>query len=64
MKMEEIKQLSDADLLERLGEARTELSNLRFNHTLAGLENPNVMKAKRRDVARLLTEYNSRNKKA
>lgn len=64
MKMEEIKQMSDTDLLERLGEARQELSKMRFNHTIAGLENPNILKEKRRNVARLLTEHNLRNKKA
>jgi ribosomal protein L29 len=37
---------------------------MRFNHTIAGLENPNVLKEKRRNVARLLTEQNGRNKKA
>ena len=55
MKMEEIKQMSDTYLLERLSEARQELSKMRFNHTIAGLENPNVLKEKRRNVARLLT---------
>ncbi len=64
MKMEEIKQMSDTDLLELLSEARQELSKMRFNHTIAGLENPNVLKEKRRNVARLLTEQNGRNKKA
>lgn len=60
MKMEEIKQMSDADLQERLEIAREELGSMRFNHSIAGLEDTNVLKLKRRDVARLLTEMNAR----
>lgn len=60
MKMEEIKQMSDADLQERLEIAREELGNMRFNHSIAGLEDTNVLQMKRKDVARILTEMSSR----
>lgn len=64
MKMEEIKQLSDADLTERIEIAREELAKMRFNHTIAGLEDANTLRIKRKDIARLLTELNARTKQA
>ena len=50
--------MSDKDLAERLVAEREALSKLRFNHTIAGLESPNILKIKKRDIARLLTEQN------
>lgn len=64
MKMQEIKQMTDADLKERIEIAREELSKMRFNHSIAGLENPNELRLKRKDVARLLTEMNTRESQA
>jgi large subunit ribosomal protein L29 len=64
MKMEEIKQMSDADLVERLEIAKEELSKLRFNHTIAGLEDTNVLRQKRKDIARLATEHTARKQAA
>ena len=58
--MNEIRQMSDKDLSERLVVEREALSKLRFNHSIAGLESPNVLKLKKRDIARLLTEQNLR----
>lgn len=58
----EIRQLSDADLNERIEMERNALAKLRFNHTVAGLESPKAIENKKRDVARLLTELNSRKK--
>ena len=58
--MNEIRQMSDKDLSERLVVEREALSKLRFNHSIAGLESPNVLKNKKRDIARLLTEQNLR----
>lgn len=60
MKMQEIKQMTDADLQERIQIAREQLGKIRFNHSIAGLENPNELSLKRKDVARLLTELNKR----
>ncbi|MGA1373371.1 MAG: 50S ribosomal protein L29 [Flavobacteriales bacterium] len=61
MKMTEIRQLSDADLAARIAQERGAYDRLRFNHTVAGLESTTVIKNKRRDIARLLTELNGRN---
>ena len=60
IEMNEIRQMSDKDLSERLALERETLSKLRFNHSVAGLESPNILKNKKRDIARLLTEQNLR----
>ena len=60
IEMNEIRQMSDKDLSERLVLEREALSRLRFNHSVAGLESPNILKNKKRDIARLLTEQNLR----
>lgn len=64
MKAQDFKQLSDADLQERLTQVRGEMSKMKFNHSIAGLENPNLLRAKRREVARVLTELTVRSKTA
>ncbi|HIG58028.1 MAG TPA: 50S ribosomal protein L29 [Flavobacteriales bacterium] len=62
IEMNEIHQMSDKDLVERIDVEREALSKLRFNHTIAGLETPTILKIQKRDVARLLTEQTARNK--
>jgi large subunit ribosomal protein L29 len=62
IEMNEINQMSDKDLVERIDVEREALSKLRFNHTIAGLETPTILKIQKRDVARLLTEQTARNK--
>ena len=62
IEMTEIRQLSDTDLTERIVAEREALAKLRFNHTVAGLETTTALKNQKRDVARLLTELNARNK--
>ena len=64
MKMEEITQMSDTDLQERIATAQDELSKVRFNHTIAGLENPNVIREMKKDIARLMTELSARKQMA
>ncbi|MDE0871117.1 MAG: 50S ribosomal protein L29 [Flavobacteriales bacterium] len=60
--MTEIRQLSATDLVERIEVEREALAKLRFNHTVAGLESTTALKNMKRDLARLLTELNARNK--
>ena len=52
--------LADAELLERLGETRTELFNLRFQHATGQLDNYARLGQVRREVARLMTEVRER----
>jgi large subunit ribosomal protein L29 len=62
MKAQDYSQLSDKDLTERIVQVREELTKMRFTNSVSGLENPNVLRSKRREVARLLTELNVRSK--
>lgn len=62
IEMTEIRQLSDSDLMERIDLEREALAKLRFNHSVSGLESTTALKNKKRDVARLMTELNARNK--
>jgi len=62
IEMNEIRQMSDKDLTERIVVERESYKKLRFNHTIAGLETPTILKIKKRDIARLLTENTLRSK--
>lgn len=62
MKPQDLSQLTVSDLNEKIVQVREELGKMRFNHTIAGLENPNLLRYKRREVARLMTELTARNK--
>ena len=57
-KQESIKDLSTADLNDRLEQARTQLVKMRLNHAVSPLDNPNQIRATRKDIARLLTKIN------
>ena len=59
-KQESIKDLSTADLNDRLELARTQLVKLRLNHAVSPLDNPNQIRATRKDIARYLTELRKR----
>lgn len=60
MKQEVIKELSDADIIERLEEERKHLTRLKLNHTVSPLENPHDISANKKTIARLETELRSR----
>ena len=61
MKINEIRQLSTTDLVEKLKEERAILQKLNFSHAVSPVENPMKIKASRRLIARYLTELNVRN---
>ncbi len=60
MKKESLRELSVADLNERLEQAREQLVKLNLNHAVSPLENPNTIRATRKDIARILTELRRR----
>lgn len=60
MKQEVVKELSTADLIERLEEERKHLSRLRLNHAVSPLENPHQISNNRKTIARLETELRKR----
>jgi large subunit ribosomal protein L29 len=55
MKASELRELSQAELEQKLAELKQELFNLRFQHAVNQLENPMRMKAVKRDIARVKT---------
>ena len=55
-----MKDLSTADLNERLDQAREQLVKMRLNHAVSPLENPNQIRNTRKDIARYLTELRKR----
>ncbi len=54
-KVAELRELPDHELLERLGESRRELFNLRFQLATGQLENSSRLGLVRREIARLST---------
>lgn len=56
----ELKDLTVAELQDKLQEERSSLTKLRFNHTVSPIESPMQLRSKRRDVARILTELRNR----
>jgi large subunit ribosomal protein L29 len=56
----EIRELSLAELKDRITEENFQLEKLRFNHTVSTLENPMKLRYNRRLVARLKTEFRKR----
>lgn len=60
MKKEEIKELSTADLRERLAQMEREYLQLTVNHAVSPLDNPAKITADRRMIARVKTELRRR----
>jgi large subunit ribosomal protein L29 len=63
VKQSEISELTDNELMERLDNEKDYLARLKLNHAISPLDNPNKIVVARRNVARLTTEVNRRNKK-
>jgi len=64
MKPSEIREFTDKELEERIETEQSHLTQLRLNHAVSPLDNPNKIKAARKNVARLKTELNTRLKQA
>ena len=60
MKPAEIRELSDAQLEDKLKELRAELVNLRFQMATSQLDNTARVKTVKKDIARVLTEQRAR----
>ncbi len=60
MKQSVIKEMSTADLKEKLVETKAKLTEQRLNHAVNPLENPMDIRKTRRTVARLATELTKR----
>ena len=60
MKQIEIKDLSVAELQEKLSQTRKTYSDLKMAHAISPIENPLQIRTVRRTVARLATELSKR----
>ena len=55
MRAEEIRDMSDAEIEEKIAQSQEELFRLRFRSATQQLENPSLIRKLRRDVARMKT---------
>ena len=60
MKIKEVRELETKDLAERIEEEVAKYNQMKFNHNVTPLENPSLIKAARRDIARMKTELRQR----
>ncbi|MBR6118645.1 MAG: 50S ribosomal protein L29 [Paludibacteraceae bacterium] len=60
MKTAEIKELTTAEIQERLEAEKTSLLQMKLNHSISPLDNPLQIKVARRNIARLATELRAR----
>ena len=60
MNANELRDLSDAELVEQHDELKEELFNLRFQMATGQLDNPRRLQQVRRDIARVLTVQRER----
>ncbi|MDA9056235.1 50S ribosomal protein L29 [Flavobacteriaceae bacterium] len=60
MKQSEIKELSTAELQEKLSDTKKTYADLKMTHAISPLENPIQLRSIRRSVARLATELTNR----
>ena len=60
MKNKEIRELETKDLAERIEESVAKYNQMKLNHNITPLENPSLIKAARRDIARMKTELRQR----
>jgi large subunit ribosomal protein L29 len=60
LKVKEIIELADEELVQRLKQSREELFNLRFQHAAGQLENTSRLIQVRHDIARIMTVQSAR----
>ncbi len=60
MKIKEIRELSNEDILKKVKESKEELFNLRFQQSTGNLEKPSRVRDLRHQVARLKTVLRER----
>ena len=55
MKARDLRDMTDEELEEKMGETRKELFNLRFQSSTGALENSARLRSAKREIARILT---------
>lgn len=64
MKAEEIRELTDEEIEEELARAKEEIFRLEFRKSYQELENPALLRTRRKDLARLKTIRTERRRRA
>ncbi len=60
MKQEVVKEMSTADMVDRLAEEKKHLTRMKLNHAVSPLENPQVIVESKKTIARMKTELRKR----
>ena len=60
MKTREVRELTTAELTERLSAERENLTRITLNHSISPLDNPAQIRESRRTIARIETELRGR----
>ncbi len=60
MKVEEIRKLTDEEIIKKISETKEELFSLRLKQATGSLEKPSKLNSLRKDVARMKTVLNER----
>lgn len=60
MKAKEVKELTTAELQERLDAEKAALVSMKLNHTISPLDNPLQIREARKTIARIATELRQR----
>lgn len=60
MKTSEIKDLTTEEIREKIETEKAALTKMKMNHAVSPLENPMIIRATRRNIARLMTELRKR----
>jgi len=64
LKANELRDLTDKELVEHMRDTRKQLFNLRFQHATGQLDNPRKLRLIRQDIARIMTIQNERGKES
>ena len=62
MKISEIRELSVADLRDRIAVEKANLDTMKINHAISPLEDTSKFKKSRKDIARMLTVLTEKEK--
>ena len=63
MKAKDVREMSKAELQDKLSDLKAELFNLRFQHAINQLDNPVRIDAVKKDIARVMTVLAEKNAK-
>ncbi len=60
MKIKEVRELNTKELVERIENEEVKYNQMKLNHSITPLENPSLIKAARRNIARMKSEVRQR----